>query len=377
MPVVLGAMLAVSFARTVRQATKKSRRAGQGMPPPCAVVGAEATPGDAGSLSGRWSAVHARAKWKVGKWTAFAGKKQLAALDMRLSKLLTGSLRSTQVLGGKGEWLFYKSPEDGDSIADYVGESRFDRRLLDDTLDALGELDQKLRRQGVPFCLLVAPNKENVYPEYMPDKIVRVSSESRTDVMMQYLLDRADFPVAYPKKALMDGKRHAQLYYTMDTHWNILGGYIGVQSVMEAIGQKPVPLEAREIVRNGPPHKNDLVRMAKASSMYTATFSPDWSIMGLPPAKRTGKDFWDYSHNENPAATSEKSILIVGDSFKTSTRSSFLERFRHVHDVHMDRCDDLQKLIAKTKPDLVLLEFVERHAGLIAATARRLAKGLD
>ena len=362
MPVALCAIMAASFVRSARVAAKGGRRR------------------DAAAAEMRMKPVgETSLKDRVDGWMTMAGEKEFAALDMRLSKLLTGTLRSTQVLDGKDGWLFYKSTTDGDSMTDYIGRERFSESFMEDTLAALGELEQKLRKAGVRFCLLMAPNKESVYPEYMPDKVFRTSDKTRTDVLMRYLADRAGFPVAYPKETLLEQKRHYLLYYPMDTHWNVLGGYVGVQSVIAAMGQETVPLSTRKIAMDGPPHRNDLVKMAKASDIYNGIVPADWRIVGQPQVSKpdkSDKGFMDYRHNENASASSDKSVLVVGDSFRSALRPSLLERYRHVHDVHHYKCDSLAALLEKARPDILILESVERYAELIAPTARRLAQTL-
>ena len=124
---------------------------------------------------------------------------------------------------------------------------------------------------------------------------------------------------------------------------------------------------------DGPPHRNDLVKIAKASGIYKDRTPADWRIVGLPQVGKSDKGPMDYRHNENANAASDKSVLIVGDSFRAALRPPLLERYRHVHDIHHYKCDDLATLVEKTRPDVLVLEFVERYAKLIAPTARRLA----
>ena len=56
-----------------------------------------------------------------------AGKSEGAKMASEISKATSGNtyIESTQVLLGKDNWLFYKSTQDGDPIADYQGINHY------------------------------------------------------------------------------------------------------------------------------------------------------------------------------------------------------------------------------------------------------------
>lgn len=78
-----------------------------------------------------------------------------------------------------------------------------------------------LRHHGIlNFYILSIPNKANVYPEYMPDTVVREDSTSKTDLLMKYLSKNTDLNVVDAKPDLLKAKKKNQVYYKTDTHYN-------------------------------------------------------------------------------------------------------------------------------------------------------------
>ena len=162
--------------------------------------------------------------WKVYKDT------NLSKIDSLATYYATKEIISIQVLSGKDRWLFYKSTTDGNPIADYEGKNIYTLNEMEEILENVSEVQQKLQKRGIQFSLLVAPNKENIYSEFMPDNYIH-NETSRTDILIDYL-DKNDINVISPKQKMLDQKNKEQLYYSYDTHWNQLGAYLGVRELL-------------------------------------------------------------------------------------------------------------------------------------------------
>ena len=329
------------------------------------------------SLMKEWTDLHYRTTRWIKDRVSIFNKETFAYFDVRISKIITGVLRASQAIEGKNGWLFYRSLPalDGDTTADYVGRERYDLHFMKETLDAVTELDNKLKSMGISLCLLVVPNKENVYSEFMPDKVFRASNISRTDLLIKYIMSHSNIMTAYCKEALLHYKKDFLLYYPLDSHWNMVGGYVGAQCVFETMGFPVEPLGRRRISLCDADHRNDIVSIIKAPDLYEQYSESEITITGLPNVgKKT--NWMEYSHNQNFSAPEDKSILVVGDSFMHALIPSFLERFTHVHDVHRSECASLQEFIDISSPKMIVLEFVERYVEEIQPTAQRLAASL-
>ena len=64
---------------------------------------------------------------------------------------------------GKDEWLFYSSENDGNPIDDYMGNNSFTEQEKEETKNNMLSIQKSLGQKNIEFCLLVPPNKEEVY----------------------------------------------------------------------------------------------------------------------------------------------------------------------------------------------------------------------
>ena len=379
LPILFGVFMAVSFVGLLADLAGKVRYSlmvRTHTQSPQTVVGVMTAPHDdlkssnSTAAVGRYEKAYRKIKSHLDSSVRFPAKKSFAAIDVKCTWWLTGTLRSAQVLQGNNGWLFYSSKTDADSMGDYIGESRMSPEEMERACRDLNTLGAELQLRGIEFCLVVAPNKENVYVEYMPCNVRRISNVSRTDVLMDYLAANATVPIVYPKKDLLEKKSRYEVYYPLDTHWNPIGAYIGVQSVLRGIGRKDVPVEWRKIVRQAPTmeyEEYDLIRVSHASAFYTSP--PEASLSGLPSLgefvdEQGQRD--DLRKGINNQARGKGTLLLIGDSFRRAMVSPFMEEFPVVYDIGREQCRDLRKTIAETKPTVVVLEFVERYSADIA-----------
>jgi hypothetical protein len=172
-----------------------------------------------------------------------------AGIDANVGFYLTKELTSRQVLKGKDNWLFYKSKTDGMSMDDYQGISSFDDSKLRSILEKLTSTKSTLNSMGIRFILLIPSNKERIYSNKMPDAIPIVNKYNRTDKLVSYLRENAFDDVIYPKEELLSHRGQFQLYYKHDTHWNILGGFIAEQQLLEKLYGKRGTLLDQNVIK--------------------------------------------------------------------------------------------------------------------------------
>ena len=87
--------------------------------------------------------------------------------------------------------------------------------------------------KGIKFYLAVPPIKQDIYPEYLPQKYFRLPGKNVTEQIIDII--RKDSLIIFIdlKTALLKAKKFGRLYYKTDNHWNALGGYYGYRAVLD------------------------------------------------------------------------------------------------------------------------------------------------
>jgi len=132
--------------------------------------------------------------------------------------------------------------------------------MLEKFKESLEAKKEFLDDLGIEFYVYIASNKEEIYPEYMPDDYVRLHDKSKTDLAVDYLRENTDVNIIYPKDVLMSYKDDYNLYYKLDTHWNKIGAYIGFTEIMKAMGMDYTKIEDMDI-KSEDISKGDLANM--------------------------------------------------------------------------------------------------------------------
>lgn len=99
-------------------------------------------------------------------------------------------------------------------------------------------------RHGALWTCLVAPDKESVYPEHLPEAVKPASRRPIDDFLD--VAARAGAPVTYGRDVLLPQKHEGDLYARTDTHWNHLGAYFVYHWLCRDLMQRGVALEPVE-----------------------------------------------------------------------------------------------------------------------------------
>jgi len=131
-----------------------------------------------------------------------------------------------------------------DNVTDYVGLSPFSKDELEIWRKVIEERYFWLKKRGIAYIFAVAPAKAQLYPENLPDRILKVKNRlnrlNRYDHLLDYLKDHCVAPVVDLKKALQVAKEQPPflpLYYRTDFHWNYYGAFIAYQAIMKSVNQ--------------------------------------------------------------------------------------------------------------------------------------------
>jgi alginate O-acetyltransferase complex protein AlgJ len=161
---------------------------------------------------------------------------------------LLGVLPNPDVTRGKDDWLFLA----GERSTDYYRHTDlFTQAELERWQQVLEARRAWLAARGAVYLFVVAPDKETIYGEYMPDVLSQVAPESRLDQLVAYLRTHSQVRLVDLRGVLLAAKGEERLYHKTDTHWNDRGAFRAYRAVVSAVaaavpGVAPLPWDRFE-----------------------------------------------------------------------------------------------------------------------------------
>jgi hypothetical protein len=128
-----------------------------------------------------------------------------------------------KVLFGKDGWLFLRR-DTNDVIGQQTGRVKFSRRQRREWKSVLQQRVTAIGRAGPTMECLVIPDKEFVYPEYLPDEVVPATERPVHDFLR--IAEAAELPVTYALDALQEAKTGGEVYPRTDSHWSQRGAFV-------------------------------------------------------------------------------------------------------------------------------------------------------
>ena len=244
-----------------------------------------------------------------------------------------------------------------------------DEELIDSLVTYLDRTNQYLEKQGIPFVFLAGLDKKTVYGEEMPDYIhVDTTKESIMEMLAQKLTEK-QVPYVIPVQELQEAKQAERVYNQKfdSAHWNARGAMIGLQLLNEKVREMDpdVPLLTEDVFTVSSEEKTlefislpitEQVPVYMLKSEYGDSILADGSLLDvLPHVAGTG-----IQHYLNENALSDKTILILQDSFLDGKQDFFAYRYQNVYMISRQNYESMQYYVETLKPDVVVFENAER-----------------
>jgi alginate O-acetyltransferase complex protein AlgJ len=267
------------------------------------------------------------------------------------------------VLKGRNGFFFYA---DDKAVEDYVGGDPLSDQALANWRNELEKMLQWLQPHGIGLVFFVAPDKHAIYPEEMPEDIVRLGRTTRTDQLYGALKDVPG--VIDVRPALLEAKPRERLYQKTDTHWNDRGALLAYRLIIDA---------ARAQVPAIPPawSRDDFEPVARivegkdlAGMMGLKRVLREEDLALVP--KRPRRAQVVEPHGADPMAEEGRLVTeIPGSTLPRAVifRDSFVSRLVPFLSEHFSRAvylwqnDFDAEVIQQEHPDLVIQEIVGRH----------------
>ena len=244
-----------------------------------------------------------------------------------------------------------------------------DEELIDSLVTYLDRTNQYLEKQGIPFVFLAGLDKKTVYGEEMPDYIhVDTTKESIMEMLARKLTEK-QVPYVIPVQELREAKQAERVYNQKydSAHWNVRGAMIGLRLLNEKVREMDpdVPLLTEDVFTASSEEKTlefislpitEQVPVYMLKSEYGDSILADGSLLDvLPHVAGTG-----IQHYLNENALSDKTILILQDSFLDGKQDFFAYRYQNVYMISRQNYESMQYYVETLKPDVVVFENAER-----------------
>lgn len=153
-------------------------------------------------------------------------RQKLISMDRKLTGLMGVSGESSVILGKDG-WLFFEK-----TLADYTDTDPLSNRELFSAASNVALMEEYCEKNGKEFTFIVAPNKNSLYGQYMPDYGVKAAGSNARrfhSLLSQMEVEYVDLFAAFRQQT-------EQLYFAHDSHWNSKGAAYGADLINASFG---------------------------------------------------------------------------------------------------------------------------------------------
>lgn len=241
---------------------------------------------------------------------------QIETVGNESDDYLMPKIHNDSVIEGRDKWLFFMLEN---SLEDYQGTNIFSQAQMEEYVANMQTLKQSCDATGKSLYFLIPPNKEQVYPEKMPD-ITVYDSYKREQRLVDYIRANTDLKIAYPLPELLAAKEKCQVYFRSDTHWNYAGAFVGVQSLYSLMGMPVTSLSSVGTARFdvSAAEIGDLIGLGNLSAAeyggdvnYSIGYKPSVQASGVAGSDPGANFYSAISPSGQPC-----NLVVVGDSFR-------------------------------------------------------------
>lgn len=284
----------------------------------------------------------------------FGFRQELITLQARMTAAVFRESATDSVILGREGWLFYS-----DTLADYQGTAPLSDRAVWAAAHVLALMQECAGEAGARFLFVMAPNKNTLYPQYMPPRCA--ASETRSNwARLKEQLDAQG--VAYADLIPVLSAERDPVYYRTDSHWTPYGSALAHDAILNALGAEAALADEAFTVGA---HVGDLQEM-----LYPA--DPAAENGPVLARERQFTHLGGFRSPEDMTIRTESggalgSLLMFRDSFGNTLYADMAESFSRAcfsrsMPVRMD-------LLEQTAADTVVMELVERNLSWLATRA--------
>lgn len=282
----------------------------------------------------------------------FGFRKNFIVLNNKMKDFFNKK-ESKKAIVGKNDWAFYNG-----CISHYEG--KVSEEIIDNFMERINRFKKNF--SNIPIYVIVVPNKAFIYEQYLPDHVVKSSQRFKTIEKLKLLKNIFVLDLYTVLK-----NNDKQTFMRYDTHWNGFGAYVGYKEIIKFLNKKGgyslnTKRDIKEIKINYK-HRGDLANMLSKPSVFfennnTIIFEKAFArAIKKQKIKSKRRKIPNYINKKG-----KKRILVFHDSFLQHKLAKLLaETFSEIETIWSFDFKKYQKKIKKIKPELILIEIVDRH----------------
>lgn len=298
----------------------------------------------------------------------FGFRDRLQYLYFRMKVLFLGVSSTPKVMVGKNGWYYYT----GQNVIKHTRNMMPYKKVeLDNIAYTLQWRKEWLSKLNIKYVWMFPPNKHTIYPEYLPDYVTKIGKTSRLDQLKEHFSESTTVSIVDFRNVILSHKKVYPTFDKLDTHWNLYGGYIAYNYLMDFLHKWMPDIDTVKI------SKSDFyVRSSKAQDLAMLMgINNDLVLTTVSTKERYPKcgkkhKVWDdplwgtFGNNQPFYYTCNKkkyTVLIFHDSFLMTLVPYIGDTFHKTIFVRARPNILMFKwFVNKYKPDIVIEELGER-----------------
>ncbi len=276
----------------------------------------------------------------------FGLRQELITANAKLTAAVFRESATEKVILGEDGWLYY-----AETLADYEGTAPMTDRQLWNAAHTLAMMQEYAASRGAELVFTVAPNKNTLYPAYMPERYSPLCGDSNLERLQAAL--KAE-QVSYCDLLAVLSAETAPVYYRTDSHWDGYGSALAHDALLQTLGRSGTL--AKENFLDAA-HRGDLTEMlypASAELEYGPALARERSFSYVGNVRGV-----DDMMIRTTSQTGVGSLVMFRDSFGNTLHADLAESFAAACFSRAMPYD--LTLLEKEQADVLILEIVERN----------------
>lgn len=274
-------------------------------------------------------------------------------------KVLKESPIPSKVVVGENGFL-YLGNSFSDALSESLGFKLLTKSELNKVKSNIEERKSWLEDQNIGFYICVIPNKHTIYKENLP--VHFPNQESRKDQLIDLVKHETGVEIIDVEEYLKSKKQKFKIYHKLDSHWNDMGAFFGSQFIVDVI-KNDYPI----INLSLDSYKIDSLNIGGDISKMLGLSDTENQLCLKPlfDDKTIKLESNMFYKNKNIHELRFKNpdkpykVLIYRDSFATALIPFLNQTFGEC--TYIWSYDFDKELILQEKPDIVIMEYVERN----------------